>query len=54
MNEFEVLVVSEDLRQRGITDYTLQPGNDCIWAYYGVINSYYIFRDGKLAEIQYD
>jgi hypothetical protein len=54
MNEFELIVVHEDLRQRGIEDYTIQPGNDCIWVSYGLVHSYYIFREGKLVDIQYD
>ena len=54
LNPLEVLVVSEHLERKGIKSYSLIPGNFCIWAYYGRINEYYIFRDGKLADIQTD
>lgn len=54
MNEFEVLQVVEDLRQRGITHYDMRQGNDCVWVNYGRINAYYLFRDGKIAEIVFD
>lgn len=58
MNEFEVMLVTEDLRKQGIVDYTLQPGNDCIWVSYRrgwvTLDSYYIFCDGKIADIQFD
>jgi hypothetical protein len=54
LNELEVIVVAEHLKERGVTSYTLTHGTDCIWAYYGVINEYYIFRDGKLVDIQID
>ena len=54
MNEFEVMLVVEDLRKQGITDYTIQPGNECIWVNYGLVNCYYIFRDGKIADVQFD
>jgi hypothetical protein len=54
LNEFEVLVVSEHLMNKGVSDYTLAQGYDCVWAYYGRINEYYIFRDGALADIQVD
>ena len=54
LNEFEVLQVADRLERKGITSYTLTQGNECIWAYYGVINEYYIFRDGEIADIQVD
>ena len=54
LNEFEVLVVAEHLKNKGVSYYTLTQGNDCIWAYYGRINEYYIFRNGELADIQID
>jgi len=34
--------------------YTMTPGNDCIWVYYSFMNLYFIFRDGKIADIQID
>ena len=54
MNEFEVIQVVEDLRQRGISQYQMRSGNGCIWVNYGVVNQYYIFRDGKIVDIQID
>ena len=54
LNPLEVLVVAEHYKNKGIKHYTLTEGNDCIWAYYGRINEYFIFRDGKLVDIQID
>jgi hypothetical protein len=54
LNEFEVLVVAEKMKDRNIQSYSLIPGNECIWAYYGQINEYFIFRDGRLVDIQID
>jgi hypothetical protein len=54
LNPLEVMVVAEQLEKSGVKDYTLARGNNCIWAYYGVINQYYIFRDGNLVDIQID
>ena len=54
LNELEVMVVAEHLKRKGVENYTLTQGNDCIWAYYGRINEYYIFRDGALVDIQID
>ena len=54
MNEFEQLVVIEDLRRQGINHYTMRPGNNCIWVSYGLVNAYYIFENGKLLEVQID
>lgn len=59
MNEFEVLLVQNDLKTKGFANYKLQPGNDCIWASIHIgsgswLDFYYIFRDGKIADIQVD
>lgn len=54
LNPLEVMIVAEHLEKNGIKDYTLTEGNNCIWAYYGFINEYYIFRDGRLVDIQID
>ena len=54
LNALEVLIVAEHLKLKGVENYTLTEGNDCIWAYYGRINEYYIFRNGELADIQID
>ena len=54
LNSLEVLVVAEHLERRGVTHYNLTQGKDCIWAYYGVINEYYIFKEGLLVDVQID
>ena len=54
LNPLEVMIVGEHYERRGIKSYTLTEGNGCIWAYHGVINEYFIFRDGKLVDIQID
>ena len=54
LNELEVMIVAEKLKERGVESYTLLPGNNCIWAYYGYINEYYIFSKGLLVDIQID
>jgi hypothetical protein len=54
LNELEVIVVADHLEKKGIKSYTLTEGNDCIWAYYGLINEYYIFKAGHLVDIQID
>lgn len=54
LNPLEVLLVCEHYEQRGVKNYTLTKGNDCIWAYRGQLNEYFIFRDGKLVDIQID
>ena len=54
VNEFEAIVVMDHLQKKGVTHAVLTPGNDCVWAYYGVINEYYIFSKGLLVDIQID
>ena len=58
MNSCEVLQVQADLLSKGITDYTMRPGNECIWVSERKgniwLDYYYIFRNGKIAEIQID
>jgi len=58
LNPLEVLVVTEHMKERGREHYSLLPGNRCIWATSGSssvpINEYFIFRDGKLVDIQID
>jgi hypothetical protein len=29
-------------------------GNDCIWVYWGRMNLYYIFKEGRIHDIQVD
>jgi hypothetical protein len=55
VNEFQLIKVVEDLRQSGIVDYTLRPGNNCIWVSYGLVDSYYIFDQyTNITDIQFD
>jgi hypothetical protein len=54
LNPIEVMQVRIDLERKGITNYTMHPGNDCIWVWFGNQNWYYIFRDGQIADIQID
>jgi hypothetical protein len=44
----------DDLQKKGITWATLTEGNDCVWAYFGNQNWYYIFDQGRLVDIQID
>ena len=54
MNEFEVILVQDDLAKKGVENYNLYPGNNCIWVQYHQVNCYYIFREGKIVDVQYD
>lgn len=58
VNEFELIVVLDKLRERGTQYATVMPGNDCVWVASGSssvpINEYFIFRGGKLVDIQID
>ena len=58
INEFELIVVLDKLKERGTEWATVRPGNDCIWVSSGSasvpINEYFIFRKGHLVDIQID
>ena len=54
LNPLEVILVADDMARKGIRHYTMARGRDCIWVYYGYMNLYYIFRDGRIADIQID
>lgn len=55
VNEFEAIQVGEymDARHPSV-HYTMTPGNDCVWVYFGSQNWYFIFRNGKIADVQID
>ena len=56
LNPLEVIQV-EDYMTRvfpKVTHYTMTEGNDCIWVYYSYMNLYFIFRNGKIADVQID
>lgn len=58
LNELELLVVHEHLQKRGIRYASIYKGNGCIWVASGSsscpINEYFIFREGRLVDIQVD
>jgi len=54
LNPIEVMQVQIDLERKGIVNYNMQLGNDCIWVNYGSVNCYYIFRNGEIADVQVD
>ena len=58
VNEFERLIVVEDMRGRGYTNYSMRPGDGCVWVSVPragfSLEMYYIFRDGKLVDVQVD
>ena len=54
VNSLEALVVQKDLQDKGIENYTMRQGNDCIWVTYGLVDCYYIFREGRIVDIQFD
>lgn len=54
VNSLEALLVQADLQSKGIEHYTMRPGKDCIWVSYGLVDCYYIFREGRIVDIQVD
>jgi hypothetical protein len=58
INEFQLIVVMDKLKERGTEWATIQPGNNCVWVTSGSssvpINEYYIFSKGHLVDIQID
>ena len=54
LNELEALVVAEELRKSGIESYSMSQGNGCIQVSHGRVCAYYIFREGRLVDIQFD
>jgi hypothetical protein len=56
LNPLEVIQVEDYMTQRfpKVTHYTMTMGNDCIWVYYSYMNLYFIFRGGKIADVQID
>lgn len=54
LNPLEVLVVAEELEKRGVDYYTMRPGNDCVWVSYNRLETYWIFKNSKLVDIQID
>lgn len=58
INELELLVVLDHLKKRGTEYASVYKGNDCIWVASGSasrpINEYFIFKEGRLVDIQVD
>ena len=54
VNTFDRLLVIDDLLKRGVTDYTMRAGNDCVWVSFGRVECYYIIRDGRIVDVQID
>lgn len=58
INELELLVVMDHLERRGVRYANVYQGNGCIWVATGSasqpINEYFIFKDGRLVDIQID
>ena len=54
INSFDRLLVIDDLLKKGITDYTILPGNNCVWVSYGRVNCYYIVHNGRIVDVQFD
>ena len=59
VNEFEYLVVQKDMQDKGYDNFSIRPGNGCVWASVSRGNGiwldfYYIFREGRIVDIQVD
>ena len=56
LNPLEVILVEDWMKQNKptVTAYTMTRGNDCIWVFWSYMNYYFIFRDGRLVDIQID
>jgi hypothetical protein len=56
LNPLEVILVEDYMKQHHprVTHYTMTQGNDCIWVYYSYMNLYFIFNNGRIADVQID
>jgi hypothetical protein len=56
LNPLEVILVEEYMSKNypKVTHYTMTEGNECIWVYYSHVNMYFIFRGGRLVDVQID
>ena len=54
LNPLEVIIIEEELRRRGVDYYDMRPGNDCVWVSSPGLETYWIFREGRLVDIQID
>jgi len=58
INELELIIVMDHIKSKGIEWGTVYQGNGCIWLAAGSanrpLNYYFIFRGGKLVDIDID
>lgn len=56
LNPLEVIQVDDYMVKHHpkVTSYTMTRGNECIWVYWSFMNYYFIFRGGKIVDIQID
>jgi len=56
LNPLEVILVEEYMTRQWpkVTHYTMAEGNQCVWVYYSNMNLYFVFRDGKVVDVQID
>lgn len=56
LNPLEVIQVDDYMVKHypKVTHYTMTEGNDCIWVYYRNMNLYFVFRDGRIVDVQID
>ena len=56
LNPLEVIQVDDYMVNHypKVTHYTMTEGNDCIWVYYSNMNLYFVFRDGRIVDVQID
>ena len=56
LNPLEVILVEDYMTKHypKVTHYTMTRGDNCIWVYYSYMNLYFVFRGGKIVDIQID
>jgi hypothetical protein len=55
INSFELILACEDFETHNPDiRYEVRQGNNCIWISFGMVHMYYIFRDGKIVDVQVD
>ena len=56
LNPLEVILVEDYMTRHWpkVTHYTMTEGNECVWVYYSNMNLYFVFRDGKVVDVQID
>lgn len=54
VNPLHVLVLTSELEKSGIKDYSIRPGNGCVWVNYRSVDAYYIFNKSELVDVIFD